>query len=279
MTTPREGAGCGPIRPAGDARRRVGAGRSPRWGRERELAGCRATSSSAALKQRPDHLTVLVPGDLRRGHRGRRRLEASGRCRPNERADQVGARNPVRQPRPALPVGERSEAAGLEVVGGRLQQRGDRSGLLRYRGAPTKRSASQGSGDSGARVRWAWSGPGAVSPGPAVSSRHAAGWCGRLRGRGRPEGRAAQGGCQGMRQMLTCPVGLAGGACGGIRWRRGWRRSPIAGWGRGVFGCSSVPSVDTPSFRAERNRTPAEQGRERRFAARADRRPQPTTRR
>ncbi|QDN74649.1 hypothetical protein FNV64_01980 [Streptomyces sp. S1A1-7] len=38
-------------------------------------------------------------------------------------------------------------------------------------------------------------------------------------------------------------------------------------------------SVDTPAFRRGRKRTPAEQGRESRFAARADRRPPPTTRR
>jgi hypothetical protein len=42
---------------------------------------------------------------------------------------------------------------------------------------------------------------------------------------------------------------------------------------------SSVPSVNTPSFGAERNRTPAEQGRERQFAAGADRRSPPTARR
>ncbi|MCX4598617.1 hypothetical protein OG819_56940 [Streptomyces sp. NBC_01549] len=40
-------------------------------------------------------------------YRGRRRLQASGRPRPNERGDQIGAREPVRQPRPALAGGER----------------------------------------------------------------------------------------------------------------------------------------------------------------------------
>ncbi|MGW1563555.1 hypothetical protein ACWCQ1_44830 [Streptomyces sp. NPDC002144] len=38
-------------------------------------------------------------------------------------------------------------------------------------------------------------------------------------------------------------------------------------------------SVDTPAFRRGRKRTPAEQGRESRCAARADRRSPPTTRR
>ncbi|WP_331744631.1 hypothetical protein [Streptomyces mirabilis] len=76
----------------------------------------------------------------------------------------------------------------------------------------------------------------------------------------------------------------AAGACGDDRPARrpGWcearhHAKPIPRIGKVGFHRDS--SVDTPAFRRGRNRTPAEQGRESRFAARADRRPPPTTRR
>jgi hypothetical protein len=54
------------------------------------------------------------------------------------------------------------------------------------------------------------------NPGPAVSSRHVAGWRGRSRGRGQPESGVVQGDGQGVGESSAHPTGLTGGARDGL---------------------------------------------------------------